>query len=82
LEAGGSSQKDVQIKHTRLKIDLTAFKTYKKLLEEAILSVCVYLGPFDGTVPAQLSLRSPVTGAPHRGAGSSDGRLLPGIYGK
>lgn len=37
---------------------------------------------FDGTVPAQLSLRSPVTGAPHRGAGSSDGRLLLGIYGK
>lgn len=36
----------------------------------------------DGTVPAQLSLRSPVTGAPHWGAGSSDGRLLPGIYGK
>lgn len=45
-------------------------------------SVCVCVCTFDGTVPAQLSLRSPVTGAPHRGAGSSDGRLLLGIYGK
>lgn len=49
-------------------------------LETACVYVCVWT--FDGTVPAQLSLRSPVTGAPHRGAGSSDGRLLLGIYGK
>lgn len=49
-------------------------------MEQPVLRACACT--FDGTVPAQLSLRSPVTGAPHRGAGSSDGRLLLGIYGK
>lgn len=60
----------------------TEFSTTVDAATLFINCVCVCLSTFDGTVPAQLSLRSPVTGAPHRGAGSSDGRLLLGIYGK